>query len=152
MTIADLLLILPVLVLTGTAVLAMSAIAVGRNYPVTAFITVAGLLLAALSAVTLMPDANQQVTPLLIIDPYSLFFTVVICLSAMFIAVLSYPFLEGLDDDREEYFLLLGVATVGAVVLVSSNHFVSALLGLETLNMSLYGMVCLLYTSPSPRD
>ena len=140
-TIADLFLILPVLVLTGTAVLAMSAVAVGRNYPVTAFITVAGLLLAALSAVTLMPGTNQQVTPLLIVDPYSLFFTAVICLSAMFIAVLSYPYLEGLDDDREEYFLLLGVATVGAVVLVSSNHFVSALLGLETLSMSLYGMV-----------
>ena len=140
-TTADLLLIFPMLVLTGTAVLAMSAIAVGRNYPVTAFITVAGLLLAALSAVTLMPDANQQVTPLVIIDPFSLFFTAVICLSAMFIAVLSYPFFEGLDDDREEYFLLLGVATVGAVVLVSSNHFVSALLGLETLSMSLYGMV-----------
>ena len=139
--IADLFLILPVLVLTGTAVLAMSAVAVGRNYPVTAFITVAGLLLAALSAVTLMPGTNQQVTPLLIVDPYSLFFTAVICLSAMFIAVLSYPYLEGLDDDREEYFLLLGVATVGAVVLVSSNHFVSALLGLETLSMSLYGMV-----------
>ena len=139
--IADLLLILPVLVLTGTAVLSMSAIAVDRNYPVTAFITVAGLFLAAVCAVMLMPDANQQVTPLLIIDPYSLFFSAVVCLSAMFIAVLSYPFLEGLDDDREEYFLLLGVATVGAVVLVSSNHFVSALLGLETLSMSLYGMV-----------
>ena len=112
-TIADLFLILPVLVLTGTAVLAMSAVAVGRNYPVTAFITVAGLLLAALSAVTLMPGTNQQVTPLLIVDPYSLFFTAVICLSAMFIAVLSYPYLEGLDDDREEYFLLLGVALSG---------------------------------------
>ena len=83
-TIADLLLILPVLVLTGTAVLSMSAIAVDRNYPVTAFITVAGLFLAAVCAVMLMPDANQQVTPLLIIDPYSLFFSAVVCLSAMF--------------------------------------------------------------------
>ncbi|MEC8471745.1 MAG: hypothetical protein VXY98_03360, partial [Pseudomonadota bacterium] len=99
-TIADLFLIMPVLVLTGTAMFSMSAVAVGRNYPVTALITVAGLLLAALSAVTLMPGTNQQVTPLLIVDPYSLFFTIVICLSAMFIAVLSYPYLEGLDDDR----------------------------------------------------
>ncbi|MBQ86386.1 MAG: NADH-quinone oxidoreductase subunit N [Gammaproteobacteria bacterium] len=140
-TTADLLLLSPVLALTGTVVLAMSAIAVGRNYPRTVLITVTGLFLAAVSAMTLMPDANQQVTPLLIIDPYSLFFTALICLSAMFIAVLSYPFLESLDDEREEYFLLLGVATVGAVVLASSNHFVSALLGLETLSMSLYGMV-----------
>ena len=125
-TTADLLLLSPVLILTGMVVLAMSAIAVGRNYPGTAIITVVGLFLAAVGAVILMPDADQQLTPLLIIDPYSLFFTAVICLSAMFIAMLSYPFLEGLDDEREEYFLLLGVATVGAVVLASSNHFVSA--------------------------
>ena len=140
-TVADLFLISPLLLLTGAAVLAMSAIAIGRNYMATAVITVAGLLLSAASAMPLIATANQQVTPLLIIDPFSLFFTVVICLSASLIAILSYPFLKDLDDDREEYFLLLSVATVGAVVLVSSNHFVSALLGLETLSMSLYGMV-----------
>ena len=50
-TTADLLLLSPVLVLTGTVVLAMSAIAVGRNYPGTAIITVAGLFLAAVGAV-----------------------------------------------------------------------------------------------------
>ena len=140
-TVADLFLISPLLLLTGSAVLAMSAIAIGRNYMATAVITVAGLLLSAASAMPLIATANQQVTPLLIIDPFSLFFTIVICLSASLIAILSYPFLKDLDDDREEYFLLLSVATVGAVVLVSSNHFVSALLGLETLSMSLYGMV-----------
>ena len=87
-TTADLLLILPMLVLTGTAVLAMSAIAVGRNYPVTAFITVAGLLLAALSAVTLMPGQSAGHSAFNC-RSFSLFFTAVICLSAMFIAVLA---------------------------------------------------------------
>jgi len=37
--------------------------------------------------------------------------------------------------------LLLGLATIGAIVMVSSTHFVSLVLGLETLSMSLYGMV-----------
>jgi len=149
-TVADLFLILPLLLLTCTAVVAMSAISISRNYVATIGIVVAGLLLSAVSAAMLMEEADRQVTPLLVADPYSLFFTIVICLSAAFIAILSYPFLEGLDDDREEYFLLLSVATVGAVVLVSSNHFVSTLLGLETLSMSLYGMVA--YTVHSPKS
>ncbi len=141
MTLSDLLPLMPLLLVTGTAVVAMLAVAIKRHYGVTVWITVGGLLLSALVAWNMMSFTNQQVTPLLIIDQYSLFFTVVTCLSAMAIAILSYPYLEKLDDQREEYFLLLGVATIGAVVMVSSNHFVSTILGLETLSMSLYGMV-----------
>ena len=59
----------------------------------------------------------------------------------MFIVILSYPYLSALDDDKDEYYLLLVIATVGAIVMVSSNHFVSTILGLEILSMSLYGMV-----------
>ena len=37
--------------------------------------------------------------------------------------------------------MLLGIATIGSIVLVSSNHFVSMIIGIETLSMCLYGMV-----------
>ena len=144
MTSADLIPLLPLLVVTGTAVLLMAAIGIRRQYRLAVTITVSGLLLAAAVAVWMLfngEQGGQQVTPLLIIDQYSLFFTVVCCASAMFIALLSYSYLDQLPDQREEYFLLLCVATVGAVALVSSNHFVSTLLGLETLSVSLYGMI-----------
>ena len=121
MTFSDLLPLMPLLLVTGTAVLAMFAVAIKRHYALTASITVGGLLVSAIVAAMMMSFTNQQVTPLLIIDQYSLFFTVVTCLSAMLIAILSYPYLQNLDDQREEYFLLLGVATIGAVVMVSSN-------------------------------
>jgi len=141
MTFADLIPLLPLLIVTGTAVLAMVVVGIRRSYPVTAGITITGLLIATIAAALLMPDTNRQITPLLVIDQYSLFFTVVVCAAAMFIAILSFRYLANLDDHKEEYFLLLGVATIGAVVMVSSNHFVSTVLGLETLSMSLYGMV-----------
>ena len=141
MTFSDLLPLMPLLMVTGTAVVAMTIVAIKRSYGLTVLVTVAGLLLSALVAANMMSFTNQQVTPLLLIDQYSLFFTVVTCLSAAAIAILSYPYLQNLEDQREEYFLLLGVATIGAVVMVSSNHFVSTILGLETLSMSLYGMV-----------
>ena len=137
----DLLPILPLLIVTATSVIAMMMIGIRRSYIATGSITITGLLVATLVAVSMMDLTNQQVTPLLIIDQYSLLFTVVVCASAMILAVLSFPYFFELDDQREEYFLLLTVATIGAIVMVSSNHFVSTVLGLETLSMSLYGMI-----------
>ena len=141
MTLADLLPLTPLLIVSATAVLVMLQIGIRRSHTVTATIAVTGLLLATLAAALMMSATNQQVTPLLIIDQYSLFFTVVCCAAAMFIVILSYPYLAKLDDDKDEYYLLLVIATVGAIVMVSSNHFVSTILGVEILSMSLYGMV-----------
>ncbi len=147
-TTADLLYLLPMLIVTGAAVWVMLLIGIRRSYTATAGFTVAGLLLATLSAAVMIGDVSEQVTPLLLVDQYSMFFTMVVCGLAMFITVLSYPYLASLDDQREEFYLLLLVATIGAIVMVSTNHFVGVILGLETLSMSLYGMVA--YTVHSP--
>jgi NADH-quinone oxidoreductase subunit N len=119
----------------------MAAIGIRRSHILTVGVTVIGLLLAAIVAAVIMPYTNRQVSPLLIIDQYSLFFTVIICVAAMFIAIFSFNYLADLDDQKEEYYLLLAIATVGSVVMVSTNHFVGMVLGLETLSMSLYGMI-----------
>ena len=141
MTFDDLLPLFPLLIVTATSVLAMLMIGIRRSYIITGAITVVGLFIATLVAVLMMDWTNQQITPLLIIDQYSLLFTVVVCAASMLIAILSFPYFFELDDHKEEFFLLLTIATIGAIVMVSSNHFVSTVLGLETLSMSLYGMV-----------
>ena len=141
LTFSDLLPLLPLLLVTATVVVLMLVIAIKRSHFITCSVTVLGLLVAAIAAMILLPDANQQVTPLLIVDQYSLFFTLVTCVAALFISVMSYPYLLQLDDHAEEFYLLLALATIGAIVMVSSNHFISAILGIETLSMSLYGMI-----------
>ena len=141
LTFSDFLPLMPLIIVTSTVVLAMAAIGIRRSYILTVGVTVTGLLLAAIVAAVIMPYTNKQVSPLMIIDQYSLFFTVIICVAAMFIAIFSFNYLADLDDQKEEYYLLLGIATVGSVVMVSTNHFVGMVLGLETLSMSLYGMI-----------
>jgi len=141
-TLADLIPLQPLLLVTLTVVIVMSAIAARRNYLGAYLVTAAGLLVAAFTAFYMMlPSADYQVTPLLIVDSYSLFFTGLICATAACICVFSYSYFSDLDDQKEEYFLLLAIATIGSIVLVSSNHFVSMVIGIETLSMSLYGMV-----------
>ena len=78
----DLLPLMPLLFVTATSVVAMLMIGIRRSYIATGVITIAGLLAATLVALSMMGWTNQQVTPLLIIDQYSLLFTVVVCASA----------------------------------------------------------------------
>lgn len=140
-TLEELWWLLPLLIVTAAVVLAMLAVAVRRHHGLTAGIVAAGLAGAAVAAAVMMGWEPRQVTPLLVVDGYSLFFTILCCLAALGVAAQSVPYLRDLDDRREEYHLLLGMATIGALVMAGSNHFAGALLGLETLSMSLYGML-----------
>ena len=105
----DLLPLLPLLIVTATSVVAMLMIGIRRSYIATGAITITGLLVATLVAVSMMGWTSQQVTPLLIIDQYSLLFTVVVCASAMVLAVLSFPYFFELDDQKEENLVALRI-------------------------------------------
>ncbi len=149
----DLLPLLPLLIATASVVLTMLAIGVRRSFIASAAITIIGLLIALIVALRMMPYTNQQITPLFIIDQYSLLFTVVSCATAVFIAILSFPYFFRLDDQKEEFYLLLGIATIGSIVMVSSNHFIGIILGVETLSMALYGMIAYpLHTKNTPKN
>src|SRR5271166_6335522 len=137
----DTLALLPLFVLAAAAVVVMLGIAVKRNYKLTAAVTLIGLAASFLSVCAVAPLTPLQVTSLLLIDPYALFYLGLIIASAAAVAVLSYQYFAKHDGQREELYLLLLLATLGCGVLVTSIHFVSFLLGLEILSVSLYGMV-----------
>jgi NADH-quinone oxidoreductase subunit N len=94
--------------------------------------------------------APSQVTPLLTIDHYALFYTGLILTATIACAVFAYGYFEGCDGHRDELYILLLVATLGSSVLVAASHFVSFFLGLELLSIALYGMISYLYQQPLP--
>ena len=137
----DTLALLPLLLLAATAVVVMLGIAVKRSHALTATLTLIGLAASFLSVFAVAPLVPRQVTSLLLIDGYALFYLGLIIVSAAAVAVLSYQYFAKHDGQREELYLLLLLATLGCGVLVTSVHFASFLLGLEVLSISLYGMV-----------
>ena len=141
MNATDTLALLPLLLLAGTAVVVMLGIAVKRSHELTAGLTLTGLAASFLSVCAVAPLVPRQVTSLLLIDRYALFYLGLIIASAAAVAVLSYQYFAKHDGQREELYLLLVLATLGCGVLVTSVHFASFLLGLEVLSISLYGMV-----------
>ena len=56
-------------------------------------------------------------------------------------ALLAFGYLRKYESNREEFFILMLLATLGAVVLAAGNHFASFFLGIELLSISLYALI-----------
>ncbi len=138
---ADLVTLLPLLVIATSAVVVLLAVAFRRNHAVTAALTLIGLLLAIVTLPVVSSSTPRQVTPLLIFDRYALFYMALIFAACLAVALLAYGYLEKRRGHHEEFYILLLMATLGSAVLVASNHFVSFFLGLEILSVSLYGLI-----------
>src|SRR5690606_30014248 len=129
------------LVLATTIVVVMLAIALHRRHNLTFGLALAG---TALSFVALWPAsevAPLQVTPLFIIDGYALFYIGLILAATISVLLLSHGYLKIRRERREEFYLLVLLATLGAISLVASSHFASFFISLETLSIALLGLI-----------
>jgi NADH-quinone oxidoreductase subunit N len=144
MTLADLTALLPYLVLAFSIVLLILVIAFRRSHALTATVALAGLGAAFASIFGAWTAAPRDVTQLLTIDGYALFYAGLLLAGAFGVAVLAYSYLERQEGYHEEFYTLLLLATLGTTVLAASNHFAALFLGLELLSVSLYGLVAYL--------
>ncbi len=144
MTGADLTALIPYLILAATAIVVMLVIAFFRNHRLTAIVTLAGLALSAFSLYGALSTPPRKVTPLLMIDQYALFYLGLTILSGFAVSALSYSYLEKHRGHREEFYLLLLLATLGCSVLSASAHFAAFFLGIELLSVSLYALAAYL--------
>lgn len=141
MTGADLVAILPFLVLAATVVVVMLAIAVRRSHDLSFGLALAGALLSLAALAPAAGVAPRQVTPLFVVDGYALFYIGLILLATIAVLALSHGYLAPRRGPPEEFYMLVLLATMGAAALVASEHFASFFLSLETLSISLLGLV-----------
>ncbi len=142
--------LLPSCLLSLTAVLAMLLIAFRRRHAPVVFLTVAGLMLAlGVLSVTGFRDPIF-VASLFVFDSFASFYFGVIAVAAIAVTLFSYSYLDRTSERAEEFYVLLLLATTGAVLLPACTHFISFFLCLEVLSVALYGMLA--YTRQRQRS
>jgi NADH-quinone oxidoreductase subunit N len=141
MNLTDILTLAPIIVGAIAPVLVLLVIAFYRDHRLTLVLTLLSLVLALGAVFSVASAVPRNITQLLIIDGYALFFMGVIFAATIAVALLSYRYVEEKDETKEEYYVLLLLANLGGAVLVSASHFASFLLGLEILNISLYALI-----------
>jgi NADH-quinone oxidoreductase subunit N len=140
MNASQLMALMPILTLSLTAVVLMIQASIKRDQIVAWWITAAGFLLSIWAA-GYAREFNQSVTVLLEVDDWGLFFSTLILFASLVSLILSRESFSREGERKEEYYLLLVLSVLGAVVLVQSSHMVSLLLGMELMGVALYGMI-----------
>lgn len=133
--------LLPLLIVGLTVVVVMLSIAWRRNHFVNATLAVVGLNLALFSLYFVGQAGPMDVTPLLRVDAYSMFYSGLVILASLATCTFAYPWLATYPDNREEFYLLVLIAALGGVVLASANHLASLFIGIELISLPLFGLV-----------
>jgi NADH-quinone oxidoreductase subunit N len=133
--------LLPFLIIATAPIIIMLTITVSRDFKVAYGFSLVMFLAAFISLFFVTDKLPVIIKPLFIIDGYSILLLGLIFFTSFLITVISYIYLKKHGGEREEYFIILFIATLGAAVLVIANNFVSFFLGLETLSISLYVLV-----------
>jgi len=74
----------------------------------------------------------------------------VVFLLSIFSIIAGYFYLKKLDDNKEEYFILLNTSILGVILTIISSNFVVFLLGLELMSIPIYVMIA--YNRKNPQS
>ncbi|HZU84591.1 MAG TPA: NADH-quinone oxidoreductase subunit N [Polyangiaceae bacterium] len=89
-----------------------------------------------------------SLAPWLILDRFSLFFDMLLCLGAAIAALLAGGYLPEHHLERGEFYALLLFGTFGAMVLAAAGDALTLFLGLETMSIGAYAMTAFRRASP----
>ncbi|WP_114193101.1 NADH-quinone oxidoreductase subunit NuoN [Edaphovirga cremea] len=133
--------LLPLLIVGLTVVVVMLCIAWRRDHFVNATLTVIGLNIALLSLYFVGQAGPMEVTPLLRVDGYSMFYIGLVLLASLATSTFAYPWLAGYPDNKEEFYLLVLIAAMGGILLACANHLAALFLGIELISLPLFGLI-----------
>jgi NADH-quinone oxidoreductase subunit N len=132
--------LLPLLIVGLTVVVVMLSIAWRRNHFFNATLSVIGLNVALLSLWFVGQAGAMDVTPLMR-DGYAMLYTGLVLLASLATCTFAYPWLEGYNDNKEEFYLLVLIAALGGILLANANHMAALFLGIELISLPLFGLI-----------
>jgi NADH-quinone oxidoreductase subunit N len=143
MTVQDIKSLLPMVILAGGILFTMILIAVKRNHRL-AFISALLFIAAAITAALLqMGEKPHTIGEIVVVDRFGSYYQVLLLSATFVICIFSYISLERFypNKRKEEYYLLIMLAALGAGMIAVSSHFISFFVSLELLTISLYTLI-----------
>ncbi len=144
MTVSTLQSLLPEIILVVTALVVVAVDLFTRRRAqdrVLAGVAVAGLLLAAVAAFTLVGAPPQPVMDMLALDGFATFLMVTVLIGMALVVIYSLNYIERVGEHRSEYYAFLIAVALAIVIAVSANDLLMVYLGMEFLSITSYVLV-----------
>ena len=98
---------------------------------------------AVLTALTATGEPVLTFSNMFIDDAFSDLLKMLVYGTVAVVLVYSRRYLRDRGLDKAEYYLLMLFATLGMMVMISANHFLTVYLGLELMSLSIYALVAM---------
>ena len=109
--------------------------------------------IAGLVGLMNMADAPRAVLQgYAVMDPFSSFLTVVVCLGTALAALLAAGFLQHRNAERGEFYALMLFAAAGMILLGLSAEFITLFVNLEVLSVATYALTAWLRRGSRPSE
>jgi NADH-quinone oxidoreductase subunit N len=131
----------PLIILAVWAVLVLLLVSLfrrpGREV---GYLSFAGIVLAAMSALRLLQvsPAASLFSGAMLVDRFSLLFTLLFLSSAGLTILTSIPLVEREGHGQAEYYVLVLCSAMGMIMMASSENLLTLFLGIEILSICLY--------------
>jgi proton-translocating NADH-quinone oxidoreductase chain N len=131
-----------ILVVTALVVVAIDLITHRRvRTTVLAGVSIAGMLLAALAAATMIGEAPFAVQEMLAVDGFATFLAVTVLVGMAVVALYSIDYIKLRSDHHSEFYAFLLAVSLAIVLAVSANNLLMVYLAMEFLSITSYVLV-----------
>ncbi len=140
---ADLVTILPeiIVVLAACALLVLDPITPASKKDFLAWMSLAALVVCFFVTMSNMTERVYAFSDLVIVDPYSSFWKLLLYVVSGLTILLSLTYLKEEGIDLAEFYGFILLSLVGMMVMVSGADLLTIYLGIELMSISLYVMV-----------
>ncbi|RTL48760.1 MAG: NADH-quinone oxidoreductase subunit NuoN [Rhodocyclaceae bacterium] len=132
------------LLVMASVIIFVDILAGARNRWLLPFLTIATLVgAAAITATTFSEQSVLTFSQMFVDDALADMLKLFTYLAVIFVIIYSRGYLQARGLDKSEYYLLVLFATLGMMVMISANHFLTMYLGVELLSLSMYALVAI---------
>lgn len=154
-TINDFLPVMPTGVLMGAAIVLMLSevflTSATRTYQAI-IAALASVVAATIAFHNAFEPAHEVLQGYAVLDPFSSWTTVMVCIGTFLAVFLSSGFLKHRNAERGEFYALLLFAAAGMSLLALSAEFITLFINLEVMSIATYALTAFLRRGPRPSE
>lgn len=142
MSLSELALLWPVLIISAGILVLMLQAAWQRHNGLTQSLAVTTLFMALGALIIQYPSGMTPITLLFEYEPIGGFFSLLLLMVGISVALLQGPYMgKHSQEVAEEFYMLLLLSCLGAMLLVMSRHVASVILSIELMSLSMLAML-----------